>query len=242
MPPAIASITSVNDVRASEPAYRSCIVRSGAIGILAFTDRTACRTSSMRLAVPARSLRITNATDRRSDHGAPNMFSASTGQYTKLGASSYNPASCTLCTTPITSRHASVVERASRIRLPSAPAGSAASSRAKSSEITATRPPASMSLQVTSRPAIIRVPMASKYPGETNLHLRAGGVSPGASVWPSTAIGPLSDPRRPSEGGSQSRPTRRPEAPRSCRGSRAACGCTCSGSGDRAVGIQIRAV
>ena len=61
----------------------------------------------MRLAVPARSLRITKAAAGVPSKGLPNMFSTSTGQYTKLGASSYNPVSCTLCTTPITSRHAS---------------------------------------------------------------------------------------------------------------------------------------
>ena len=41
-------------------------------------------------------------------------------------------------------------------------AQSPAISRAKSSEITTTPPPVSISFQVMSRPAIIRVPMASK--------------------------------------------------------------------------------
>ena len=161
MPPAIASITSANEVRASEPEYRSCIVRSDATGILPFTDRIACRISAARLAVPARSLRITNATLGGPHERSPNMFSTSTGQYTMLGASSYNPVSCTRCTTPMTSRHTAELLD-SRIRFPSAPAGSAAISRAKSSEIKVTLPPASMSLHVMSRPAMIRVPMASK--------------------------------------------------------------------------------
>ena len=79
MPPAIASITSVNDVRASDSAEMSCIVRAWAIGILPFTDRTTRRTSSMRLAVPARSLRMANATADLPSTGVPYMFSTRTG-------------------------------------------------------------------------------------------------------------------------------------------------------------------
>ena len=81
--------------------------------MLPFTDRTACRTSFTRLAVPARSLRITNVANGVPTTGAANMLSTSAGQYTKLGAFSYNPSSWTLCTTPITSRHASVAANVS---------------------------------------------------------------------------------------------------------------------------------
>jgi carbon-monoxide dehydrogenase small subunit len=80
LPPAIASITSTNDVRASEPAYTSCIVRSDVTGILPFTDRIACRTSCVKLAVPARSLRITNTAADVPSRGAPYILSTSAGQ------------------------------------------------------------------------------------------------------------------------------------------------------------------
>ena len=61
----------------------------------------------------------------------------------------------------MTSRHASVFT-GERRRVPSAASGVGASSRAKSSEISTTRPPASMSAQLMSRPAKMRVPIASK--------------------------------------------------------------------------------
>ena len=89
------------------------------------------------------------------------MSSVRMGQYTRLVASAYSESSRTLCTTPITSRHASCAA-AVRIRMPIAAPGSVAISRANSSEISATRPPLSMSAHVMSRPATMRVPIASK--------------------------------------------------------------------------------
>src|SRR6266850_1430749 len=68
--PAIPSITSVNEVRATDLSYTSCIVRTDASGKLEFTDHTAWRTSLRKAWVPARSLRIANVMDY-ADHLVP---------------------------------------------------------------------------------------------------------------------------------------------------------------------------
>ena len=134
-------------------------MRTSVIGMFPFTDLTACRTSSMRLAVPARSLRMANVTS-----GSPNMFAVSTGQYTCWVVPRHNPSWWTLCTTPITSRHATV--GACRATEPdtSTECGRGLC-RELASEILGDHGHAaarSISLHVTSRPAIIRVPMAAK--------------------------------------------------------------------------------
>src|SRR5438445_4539361 len=51
--PAIPSITSVKEVRATDLSYTSSIVRTDASGKFEFTDHTAARTSSRKLCVPA---------------------------------------------------------------------------------------------------------------------------------------------------------------------------------------------
>jgi hypothetical protein len=57
MIPAMASMTSVNDVRAIDWPLISCMVLIAATGRLAFTDQTACCISLMKACVPARLLR-----------------------------------------------------------------------------------------------------------------------------------------------------------------------------------------
>ena len=62
--PAIPSITSVKEVRATDLSYTSSIVRTDASGKFEFADHTACLTSLRKPSVPARSLRITNVNVR----------------------------------------------------------------------------------------------------------------------------------------------------------------------------------
>ena len=112
------------------------------------------------------------------------MSATSTGQYTKLGGCLVQPALVDALHYADHLAPRILTNAATGYACPSAAAGSVASSRAKSSEITATRPPASMSLQVISRPAIIRVPIASKYPGETNLVRAAAPALPAAASAP----------------------------------------------------------
>jgi hypothetical protein len=61
-------------------------VRSSAIGTLPFTDQIARRISLIRVAVPVRSLRTTNATGETPNAGPPKKFSMNAGKYTMLGA------------------------------------------------------------------------------------------------------------------------------------------------------------
>ena len=61
MPPAIASITSVNDVRAIDRSYSVSSVLTRNTGCLPFTDQMACCTSVSRPSVPVRFERITNS-------------------------------------------------------------------------------------------------------------------------------------------------------------------------------------
>ena len=63
MAAAMASRTSVNDVRAIDASYTCCIVRSEASDRPAFTDQTARRTSPSSASLPASALRITKVTD-----------------------------------------------------------------------------------------------------------------------------------------------------------------------------------
>src|ERR1700676_627301 len=80
--PAIPSITSVKEVRATDLSYTSSIVRTDASGKFEFTDQTACLTSLRKPSVPARSLRITNVTVRTT---GTKGFRTSGGQYTISG-------------------------------------------------------------------------------------------------------------------------------------------------------------
>ena len=60
----MASMTSVNEVRASDWLYISCMVRTDASGRLGFTDQTACWISLRKASVPARSLRTAKVAAR----------------------------------------------------------------------------------------------------------------------------------------------------------------------------------
>src|SRR5271163_4233746 len=144
--PAIPSITSVKEVRATDLSYTSCIVRTDASGKFEFTDHTAWRISFRKLSVPARSLRITNVTVRE----VKPRPTDNEGQYTISGAFSCTPFSRTSCTTPITSCQG--IDGYSVNRLPIAADGVPHNSRARFSETITTGRRPYTSVHVSSRP------------------------------------------------------------------------------------------
>ena len=97
-------------------------------------------------------------------------------------------------------------------------------------------PPRGRQLRCRSRSR--RVPQPAVCPWLRNNRARRTSTCAAGSLLPPPALPSTRGCRwsaRPSIGsGSQSRRKRRPEAPRSCRGSRAPCGCHCSESGNRA--------
>src|ERR1700691_83304 len=174
--PAIASITNVNEVLATDLSYTVCIVRTFASGRLAFTDHTACRTSLRNPCVPARSLLITNVTVRVGPTiPGPNRSLVIVGQYTISGALACTPFSRTSWITPITSRHELFGN--SRNLFPTAADGEPHNSRARFSEISDTGLNVQTSVHVRSRPATIRVPAVAQKPGEMYLYKRKGAIS-----------------------------------------------------------------
>src|SRR5277367_772493 len=148
-----------------------------ATGRLAFTDHTACRIWLRKPSTPERSLRTTNVTDRMALAVGPGPKTPSPigGQYTISGAFSWTPFSKTSWTIPITSLQGDPGN--SRTCLPIAADGEPHNSRARFSERSTTGRRPWTSVQVRSRPAIMRVPAAWKNPGETYWYIRRGGIS-----------------------------------------------------------------
>ena len=107
--PAIASITSVNDVRAIDALTTSSSVRTLASGRFGFTDQTARLTSLANAVEPARGLRITYDIVRpHRDRRRPRSASIIIGQKTIVGAFWSTPSSRSSPTTPTTSRQAAL--------------------------------------------------------------------------------------------------------------------------------------
>src|SRR3954471_13466902 len=174
MAPAIASITSVNEVRAIDLREISSSVRTSARGELGLTDQTACRTSLRNAAEPVRGLRMANAWVRRRDIFSPQKSFCSMGQYTTLGGFFWTPSSYSSFTTPMISCHSFL--GLSRMRLPIAAPALCQYSRAVFSDTNTTGLKLYISVQLISRPASNEFPMVANRPGPMNLNRRTGGI------------------------------------------------------------------
>ena len=80
MPPAMASITRLNELRAIDARYTSSMVRTRARGRSGLIDQTACRICFIRLSEPARLVRSAKTAPRWAKFALPQKLFIKIGQ------------------------------------------------------------------------------------------------------------------------------------------------------------------
>ena len=180
----------------------------------------------MRLAVPARSLRIANAATASRATGSPTSLSRARASTRSSAPLRTTRPRARLALRRSTSRHASASEKV-RMRLRER-AGRLRGELA--SECFGDQDHATAVLDVVPRDVASRNDSRAQgfeVSGRDELVLTTAGAPPLPASFPQPrSVTGKRRTRLPSAARSQIRPTRRPEAPRSCRGSRAACECT----------------